>query len=186
MQLLAASSLAGLVVLSQLVACGGRKDWSSSKFRADYLNARRADSYPYKALQPSLEAAALALANQLSSNGSPGDTILSETEFLDMYWPNLPEQYNNLPHTTPQSALSVFVAMRDAALSAASVDFYGETWTKAEISFRAAPEDYGAVRAHFPETVVFISASGRKLETTIINVILEHKSEFKVARLAPM
>lgn len=183
---LASVSLASAVVPIVAMACRHAPDWTDASFRRDYLAERRRSRYSLEGLQATPEAAALAVARELAERGKPSSSVFSEDEFVNKYWPNLPDIYTNQVHLPPESALEAFRSLRDLTIASEAAAFSGRKWTQATIGYRRPPEVFGSFVAHYPEYVLFRSEDGVEIHTQFINVLVEHHGKFKVARLAPL
>ncbi|MBX7057736.1 MAG: hypothetical protein K1X75_06685 [Leptospirales bacterium] len=180
-----ATLLLAAVVLLAAGFCRRGDDWRSAEYRRRYIADRRAAPLEFQGLQPTAEQAALTLARQLAAGGAPGGALLSEQEYTDCYWPNLPASYTDRPELSPASALAAYVSMRDVILSVEGPEFAGADWVKASISWRRPPDTFGVIRLHYPDVIQFTAGNGRKHQTRSFNVILEYKQQFKVAGLSP-
>ncbi len=169
-------------------ACREPDPWKDIEWRKEWFKKHIKTRYEINDASPDMVRAVEKYVSAFLSNPNSGEHeryILSEKEYAEIYWANLPEKWTGGTHLEPWDGWVIEQDRRPLGIKRLRHQLAKGPVEVLDFTFRRPPEQYNAVMIHFPGFVRMRDSNGKVLETDLVRAILEHRGQFKIVLFGP-
>jgi len=179
-----------LSILPALGSCNRKQDYEHEKEAA--LKKREAlfksqikSDYTIEGDYETPEKAIEAFANALVKKGADAaeQTLYSETEYREIYWPNELPEYNMMSAVPPEAAWTIQKTIRDVLLPSIAQRFRNKTAHYKVITLKIKKREHrNALELLLPEEIV-LTGEGQRVGIPEIRTIIQHHGRYKISSI---